>query len=117
MNKNPQYFKQIEDKFLEFARGKYEFKMRSVSKADALAYYKEENNPYKIELIENLTDGDITFCDHADFTDLCRGGHIPNTGIIKAVKIMNVSGSYWRGDEKNNQLQEFTELLFRNRKC
>src|SRR5690606_5768332 len=75
-------FKKIEDRMLEIAREKHDFKMRSASKADALAFYKKENNPYKIELIENLEDGTITFCDHATFTDLCRGGHIPNTGII-----------------------------------
>jgi threonyl-tRNA synthetase len=109
-------FKQIEAKFLEFARGKHEFKMRSVSKDAALAHYKEENNPYKVELIENLTDGDITFCDHSDFTDLCRGGHIPNTGIIKAVKIMNVAGAYWRGDEKNNQLTRVYGITFPKQK-
>ena len=109
-------FKNVEDKFLEFARGKYEFKMRSVSKADALSYYKNEENQYKVELIENLTDGDITFCDHADFTDLCRGGHIPNTGIIKAVKIMNVAGAYWRGDEKNNQLTRVYGISFPKQK-
>ncbi|EZH71380.1 threonyl-tRNA synthetase [Aquimarina atlantica] len=97
-------FKTIEDKMLEIARGKHDFKMRSVSKADALAKYKEENNEYKVELIENLEDGTITFCDHDTFTDLCRGGHIPNTGLIKAVKIMSVAGAYWRGDENNKQL-------------
>lgn len=97
-------FKTIEDKMLEIARGKHDFKMRSVSKADALAKYKEENNQYKVELIENLEDGTITFCDHDTFTDLCRGGHIPNTGLIKAVKIMSVAGAYWRGDENNKQL-------------
>ncbi|WP_109298747.1 threonine--tRNA ligase [Aquimarina sp. AU474] len=97
-------FKSIEDKMLEIARGKHEFSMRSVSKADALAKYKEEGNEYKVELIENLEDGTITFCDHDTFTDLCRGGHIPNTGIIKAVKIMSVAGAYWRGDENNKQL-------------
>ncbi len=97
-------FKTIEDKMLEIARGKHEFKMRSISKADALNKYKKEGNEYKIELIENLEDGTITFCDHDTFTDLCRGGHIPNTGIIKAVKIMSVAGAYWRGDEKNKQL-------------
>ncbi len=97
-------FKTIEDKMLEIARGKHEFKMRSVSKADALSKYKEEGNEYKIELIENLEDGTITFCDHDTFTDLCRGGHIPNTGIIKAIKIMSVAGAYWRGDENNKQL-------------
>ncbi|MDP5106048.1 threonine--tRNA ligase [uncultured Polaribacter sp.] len=109
-------FKEIEDKFLEIARGKHEFSMRSVSKADALALYTKENNPYKVELIENLTDGDITFCDHSNFTDLCRGGHIPNTGIIKAVKIMNVAGAYWRGDEKNNQLTRVYGITFPKQK-
>ncbi len=97
-------FKAIENKFLELARGKHTFNMREVSKADALAKYKEEGNQYKVELIENLTDGDITFCDHSDFTDLCRGGHIPNTGLIKAIKVMSAAGAYWRGNEKNNQL-------------
>lgn len=101
---------------MELARGKHEFKLRSVSKADALAYYKKEENQYKVELIENLTDGDITFCDHSDFTDLCRGGHIPHTGIIKAVKVMNVAGAYWRGDEKNNQLTRIYGISFPKQK-
>ena len=109
-------FTAIEKKFLELARGKHEFKLRSISKADALAYYKEEGNQYKVELIENLTDGDITFCDHSDFTDLCRGGHIPNTGIIKAIKVMNVAGAYWRGDEKNNQLTRIYGITFPKQK-
>ena len=97
-------FKTIEDRALAIAREKHEFKMRSATKEEALAFYKKEDNPYKVELIENLEDGTITFCDHANFTDLCRGGHIPNTGIIKALKIMSVAGAYWRGDEKNKQL-------------
>lgn len=109
-------FSKIEEKFLEFARGKHEFKLRSVSKADALSYYKKENNKYKVELIENLTDGDITFCDHSDFTDLCRGGHIPNTGLIKAVKVMSVAGAYWRGDEKNDQLTRVYGVSFPKQK-
>ena len=109
-------FPAIEKRFLEFARGKHEFKMRAVSKAEALSLYKEEDNQYKVELIENLTDGDITFCDHSDFTDLCRGGHIPNTGIIKAVKIMNVAGAYWRGDENNNQLTRIYGISFPKQK-
>lgn len=95
-------FQDIEKKMLELAREKAEFKMRAVTKAEALEYYKD--NEYKTELIENLEDGTITFCDHSDFTDLCRGGHIPNTGFIKAVKVMNVAGAYWRGDEHNKQL-------------
>lgn len=97
-------FKKIEDKMLEIARGKHDFSMRSVSKAEALDKYKSEGNEFKVELIENLEDGTITFCDHDTFTDLCRGGHIPHTGIIKAVKIMNVAGAYWRGDENKPQL-------------
>ena len=109
-------FGSLEKKFLEIARGKHEFKMREVSKAEALALYKEENNQYKVELIENLIDGDITFCDHSNFTDLCRGGHIPNTGFIKAVKIMNVAGAYWRGDEKNNQLTRVYGISFPKQK-
>ncbi len=105
-------FPKIENQFMEFARQKFEFKMREVSKVDALNYYKSQGNEFKVELIENLTDGDITFCDHADFTDLCRGGHIPNTGIIKAVKIMNLAGAYWRGDENKPQLTRVYGITF-----
>lgn len=109
-------FKKIEDKMLEIARGKHEFALREVSKEDALSFYKQENNPFKIELIENLTDGDITFCDHSNFTDLCRGGHIPNTGIVKAVKLLNIAGAYWRGDEKNAQLTRVYGISFPKQK-
>ena len=107
-------FGKIEKRFLELARGKHPFKLRAVSKKDALEYYRE--NPYKIELIENLTDGDITFCDHDDFTDLCRGGHLPHTGFVKSVKIMNVAGAYWRGDEKNKQLTRVYAISFPKQK-
>ena len=103
-------FKKIEDKMIEFARQKSEFKMRSVSKKDALHLFK--NNPYKTELIENLEDGTITFCDHSDFTDLCRGGHIPNTKIIKTFKVMSVAGAYWRGDENKPQLSRVYGISF-----
>jgi threonyl-tRNA synthetase len=85
-------FKKIEDKMLEFAREKASFHKKSISKTNALSYYKQKNNPFKVELIENLNDGEITFCEHSNFTDLCRGGHLPNTGFIKAVKIMNIGG-------------------------
>ena len=107
---------EIEKKFLEFARQKFEFKMRSATKAEALAYYKKENNPFKTELIENLEDGTITFCDHADFTDLCRGGHIPNTGPIKAIKLTNIAGAYWRGDETKPQLTRVYGISFPKQK-
>ncbi|HMQ45255.1 MAG TPA: threonine--tRNA ligase, partial [Mariniflexile sp.] len=107
-------FKAIEDKMLEIARGKHDFKMRSATKAEALALYK--GNPFKTELIENLEDGTITFCDHATFTDLCRGGHIPNTGIIKAVKVLSVAGAYWRGNENNPQLTRVYGISFPKQK-
>ncbi|MBU2938370.1 threonine--tRNA ligase [Lacinutrix sp. C3R15] len=107
-------FKSIESKMIEIARGKHEFKMRNATKAEALSLYKD--NEYKTELIENLEDGTITFCDHDTFTDLCRGGHIPNTGIIKAVKILSVAGAYWRGDEKNKQLTRIYGTSFPKQK-
>jgi len=109
-------FSQIEKTALEIARGKHEFNMRSVSKADALKKYRDENNPYKVELIENLEDGSITFCDHDSFTDLCRGGHIPNTGIVKAIKILSVAGAYWRGDENKPQLTRLYGISFPKQK-
>ncbi|MDM9632640.1 threonine--tRNA ligase [Robiginitalea aurantiaca] len=109
-------FPAIEQKAMEIARGKHEFKMREVSKSDALSYYKEHENPYKVELIENLEDGDITFCDHDSFTDLCRGGHIPNTGLIKAFKVLNVAGAYWRGDENRPQLTRVYGISFPKQK-
>jgi threonyl-tRNA synthetase len=103
-------FKRLEDKMIEFARQKHEFKMRSVSKKDALSLFKK--NPFKTELIENLEDGSITFCDHSDFSDLCRGGHIPNTGLLKSFKIMSVAGAYWRGDENKPQLSRVYGISF-----
>ena len=106
----------LEKKFLSFAREKFKFKMRMCSKAEALKYYKKENNPYKLELIENLKDGEISFCDHADFTDLCRGGHIPNTGYIKAVKLLSIAGAYWRGDESRPQLTRIYGISFPKQK-
>lgn len=105
-------FKKIEDKMLELAREKAEFHKKSISKAEALAYYQGKENPFKVELIENLNDGEITFCSHSNFTDLCRGGHIPNTGFIKAVKLMSVAGAYWRGNEKNPQLTRIYGISF-----
>ena len=103
-------FKRLEDKMIEFARQKHEFKMRSVSKKDALSLFKK--NPFKTELIKNLEDGSITFCDHSDFSDLCRGGHIPNTGLLKSFKIMSVAGAYWRGDENKPQLSRVYGISF-----
>ena len=106
----------IEKRMIELARGKHAFSLRSVAKAEALSFYKTAGNEYKTELIENLDDGTITFCDHDDFTDLCRGGHIPNTGIIKAVKLTNIAGAYWRGDEQNKQLTRIYGVSFPKQK-
>ncbi|WP_424494691.1 threonine--tRNA ligase [Salinimicrobium sp. GXAS 041] len=109
-------FKKIENKMLEISRGKHDFNMRSVPKEEALGYYQREGNEFKVELIENLEDGTITFCDHDTFTDLCRGGHIPNTGVIKAVKLMSVAGAYWRGDETKPQLTRVYGVSFPKQK-
>ena len=109
-------FPAIENRAMEIARGKHDFKMRPVTKSDALSLYKSQKNSYKVELIENLEDGTITFCDHDTFTDLCRGGHIPNTGIVKAIKILSVAGAYWRGDEKNAQLTRVYGISFPKQK-
>jgi threonyl-tRNA synthetase len=109
-------FSTIEKRALEIAKEKHLFKMRSVSKADALDFYKTQGNPFKVELIENLIDGDITFCDHSDFTDLCRGGHLPNTGFIKAFKLLSVAGAYWRGDENKPQLTRIYGISFPKQK-
>jgi len=109
-------FPRIENRMLEIAREKHDFRMRSVTKKEALDFYNNQGNEYKVELIENLEDGTITFCDHATFTDLCRGGHIPNTGIVKAVKLMNIAGAYWRGDEHNKQLTRIYGISFPKQK-
>lgn len=107
-------FERVEKKILENAKKKAEFKLYSVTKEEALEEYKD--NEYKTELIENLEDGTITFCSHDDFTDLCRGGHIPNTGFVKAVKVLNAAGAYWRGDENNKQLTRVYGISFPKQK-
>ncbi|MEI8202594.1 MAG: threonine--tRNA ligase [Bacteroidota bacterium] len=109
-------FKAIEDKMLEIARNKNEYVRKEVSKDDAIQYFTEKNDPYKLELINDLTDGQITFYHSGNFTDLCRGPHIPNTGFIKAVKIMSVAGAYWRGDEKRKQLTRLYGITFPKQK-
>jgi len=97
-------FKIIEDKVMELARAKSEYIRKPVSKADAINYFTKKGDEYKLDLIKDLADGSITFYTQGNFTDLCRGPHIPNTGFIKAVKLMSVAGAYWRGDEKRKQL-------------
>jgi threonyl-tRNA synthetase len=109
-------FKKIEDKMLELARQGNEYKRSEVSKADAIKYFKEKNDEYKLDLLEGLEDGNITFYQQGNFTDLCRGPHIPNTSFIKAVKLMNVAGAYWRGDEKNKMLTRVYAITFTKQK-
>ena len=109
-------FEKIETRMIEICREKHDFKLRPVSKKEALEFYKEESNNYKIELINDLIDGEITFCDHSNFTDLCKGGHIPNTSIIKAVKILNISGAFWRADQNNKQLTRIYGISFPKQK-
>lgn len=105
-------FKKIEDKMLELARTKEEYIRKPVSNADAIAYFTEKGDEYKLDLIKDLPDGSITFYTQGNFTDLCRGPHIPNTGFIKAVKLMSVAGAYWRGDESRKQLTRIYAVTF-----
>src|SRR5665213_1466063 len=105
-------FKQIEDKILELARNKEEYVRKPVSKADAIEYFTEKGDEYKLDLIKDLPDGSITFYTQGNFTDLCRGPHIPNTGFVKAVKLMSVAGAYWRGDETRKQLTRIYGVTF-----
>lgn len=113
----------IEAKMQELANADNAFSREEVSKQEAIQYFTKKQDPYKLELIEGLSDGQITFYHQGNFTDLCRGPHIPSTGKIKAVKLLNIAGAYWRGDEKNKQLtriygvtfpkaKELTEFLF-----
>ena len=112
INLSEKNLQELEIKFIELARKKSEFKMRASSKSEALNYYNKINNEFKVELINDIKDGDITFCDHSNFTDLCRGGHIPNTGLIKAVKLTSIAGAYWRGDENRKQLTRIYGISF-----
>jgi threonyl-tRNA synthetase len=105
-------FAKIEAKMLELARQKNEYKRSEVSKADAIAYFQEKGDEYKLELLERLTDGEITFYQQGNFIDLCRGPHIPNTGFIKAVKLMNVAGAYWLGQTDRKQLTRVYAITF-----
>lgn len=109
-------FKKIEDKVLELARQKNEYQRSAVSKADAIAYFTEKGDEYKLELLEGLEDGSITFYQQGNFTDLCRGPHIPNTGFIKAVKLMSVAGAYWRGDITRKQMTRVYAVTFPKQK-
>ncbi len=112
----PEDLEKIEKKFLELAASGETFVRENVSKADALKYFQEKNDPYKVELIEGLEDGKITFYRSGNFTDLCRGPHVPNSKTIKAVKILTTAGAYWRGDSKNKQLTRLYAVSFPTQK-
>ena len=109
-------FPKIEKRIIEISREKHVFELKSVSKKEALSFYKKQDNEYKVELINNLEDGTITFCNHSNFTDLCRGGHLPNTGFIKAVKLLSVAGAYWRADQNKTQLTRVYGISFPKQK-
>jgi threonyl-tRNA synthetase len=102
----------IEQKMLELARNKSEFKRTDVTKEEALSFFKEKNEGYKLELINELEDGTISFYKQGEFTDLCRGPHLPNTSYIKAIKLNSIAGAYWRGDEKRPQLTRIYGITF-----
>ena len=106
----------IEKKVLELARSKSTFKRKEVAKKDALEFYKKRQNDYKVDLINGLEDGSITFYTQGTFTDLCRGPHIPNTGVIKAIKLTNLAGAYWRGDVNSKQLTRIYGISFPKQK-
>lgn len=109
-------FKKIENKMLELARQKNEYSRKEISKTDAISYFKEKGDEYKLELLEELEDRKITFYTQGNFTDLCRGPHIPNTSFIKSTKLLNIAGAYWRGDENNKQLTRIYGISFPKQK-
>ena len=106
----------VETKMIELARKNSVFIRKDVSKADAIEFFQKKGDPYKLELLQGLADGSITFYEQGNFTDLCRGPHIPNTGFIKAIKLLNVAGAYWRGDEKNKMLTRVYGITFPKQK-
>ena len=106
----------IEKKIIELAREKNTFERKEISKNDALDYFKNKKDPYKLELLNDLDDGSITFYTQGKFTDLCKGPHLPNTGYIKSVKLLNIAGAYWRGDENNQQLTRIYGITFEKQK-
>ena len=109
---SPEDFKKIEDKMLELAKKGNKFIRQEISKEKAIDYFKEKGDEYKLDLLNDLTDGTITFYTQGNFTDLCRGPHIPETGFIKAAKLMNIAGAYWRGDESKKQLTRIYGITF-----
>ena len=108
----PADFEKIEAKMLELARLNSVFIRKEISKADAIKYFTDKDDSYKLDLLERLEDGNISLYTQGNFTDLCRGPHIPNTGFIKAVKVLSIAGAYWKGDEKNKMLTRIYGIAF-----
>jgi threonyl-tRNA synthetase len=108
--------RKLEVKMAELAKQTEAFRRREISKAEAIKYFADKGDEYKLDLLENLQDGQITFYTQGNFTDLCRGPHIPNTGFIKAIKLTNIAGAYWKGDEKNKQLTRVYGVTFPSQK-
>jgi threonyl-tRNA synthetase len=106
----------IEKKIIELAREKNPFTRKEITKKEAIDFFKAKNDPYKLELLNELEDGTITFYNQGNFTDLCKGPHIPNTGYIKAVKLLSIAGAYWRGNENNKQLTRIYGITFEKQK-
>lgn len=106
----------IEKKMKELASQKVSFDRKDISKANAIKYFKDKGDKYKLELLEELEDGNITFYTQGNFTDLCRGPHIPSSGKIKAIKLLNIAGAYWRGDENRKQLTRIYGISFPKQK-
>lgn len=113
---SPDDLPKVEKKMIELAQQKNDYKRKEVSKSDAVKYFTEKGDEYKLDLLQDLSDGNITFYEQGKFTDLCRGPHIPNTGFIKAVKLLNIAGAYWRGDESKKQLTRIYGITFPKQK-
>ena len=106
----------LEKKMNELAKQSNLYIRKEISKKDAIAYFAEKGDEYKLDLLSNLTDGEITFYSQGGFTDLCRGPHIPDTGFIKAIKLTSIAGAYWKGNEKNKMLTRVYGVTFPNQK-
>jgi threonyl-tRNA synthetase len=116
MNLSLRILKKVEQKMVELARQKNQYQREEISKKEAVAYFQDKGDEYKLELLDDLEDGSITFYKQGNFTDLCRGPHIPNTGLIKALKLTNVAGAYWSGDETRKQLTRLYGVSFPKKK-
>jgi len=116
IEKNEEDLLKLEKKMNELAKQNNIYSRKEISKTDAVKYFSDKGDEYKLDLLQNLNDGEITFYSQGNFTDLCRGPHIPNTGFIKAIKLTNIAGAYWKGDEKNKMLTRVYGVTFPSQK-